>query len=143
MADERENAYDLIDRFLRCSLNDTGYAEYSSALDLVWGHQPNGGAGVGQPRREFPLDVLGNPMREVEPGKWESAKWPSAGAEDARDAAQWRGLCRRLYVELFHCDQQMTSGKRPKWKTGSKVKQVLDDASAALAAMSDQNKGKV
>lgn len=46
----------------------------------------------------------------------------------------WRELCRRLYVELFHCDQQMTSGKRPKWKQGETVRGVLADAKAALEA---------
>ena len=25
----------------------------------------------------FPLDILGNPMREFAPGKWETAQWPS------------------------------------------------------------------
>ena len=44
----------------------------------------------------------------------------------------WRELCRRLYVELFHCNAQMTSGSRPKWKAGKEVLDVLADAKTAL-----------
>jgi len=52
------------------------------------------------------------------------------------NAAQtdWRELCRRLYVELWHCDKQMTSGARPKWKQGTAVRDVLRDANLALEA---------
>ena len=52
------------------------------------------------------------------------------------NAAQtdWRELCRRLYVELWHCDKQMTSGARPKWKQGPAVRDVLRDANLALEA---------
>ena len=28
--------------------------------------------------KPFPTDVLGNPMREYDPGKWESARWTSS-----------------------------------------------------------------
>lgn len=31
----------------------------------------------GHPTRSYPLDALGNPMREHQPGAWESAQWPS------------------------------------------------------------------
>lgn len=50
----------------------------------------------------------------------------------------WRELCRRLYVELFCCDQQMTKtlneDDEPMWTTGSTVRDVLRDALAALEA---------
>ena len=50
----------------------------------------------------------------------------------------WRELCRRLYVELFHCDKQMTNtlndDGEPAWQTGKTVRAVLDDAKAALDA---------
>jgi hypothetical protein len=55
-------------------------------------------------------------------------------ADRLRVPEGWRELCRRLYVELFYCDQQMTSGKRPKWKQGETVRDVLADAKAALEA---------
>lgn len=35
--DRRSAAYDQIDRFLRNNLDDADYAEYSAALDLVYG----------------------------------------------------------------------------------------------------------
>lgn len=54
-------------------------------------------------------------------------------AKPEQGEPDWRELCRRLYVELFYCDQQMTSS-RAKWKTGATVRAVLDDAKAALAA---------
>lgn len=48
----------------------------------------------------------------------------------------WRELCRRLYVELFHCDQQMSQSnaarKRPIFKQGVTVRDVLHDAKSAL-----------
>jgi hypothetical protein len=51
---------------------------------------------------------------------------------------EWRELCRRLYVELFHCDQQMMSATdeegEPLWTQGSSVRDVLRDAKEALAA---------
>ncbi len=50
----------------------------------------------------------------------------------------WRELARRLYVELFHCDQQMCSTRDedgdPTWATGATVRDVLRDAKAALEA---------
>jgi len=48
----------------------------------------------------------------------------------------WRELSRRLYVELFHCDQQMCStfdeDGEPYWFQGATVRDVLADAKAAL-----------
>jgi phage tail protein X len=53
-----------------------------------------------------------------------------------KDTTDWRELCRRLYVELFHCDQQMTQSnvarKRPIFKQGVTVRDALRDAKAAL-----------
>lgn len=50
----------------------------------------------------------------------------------------WRELLRRCYVELFHCDQQMTQtldeNNEPMWHTGSTVRDILRDARAALEA---------
>lgn len=53
----------------------------------------------------------------------------------------WRDLTRRLYVELFYCDQQMTGGPRPKWTQGAEVRDVLRDAKAALEAAPTSDKG--
>lgn len=36
--DKRDAAYDQIDRFLRNNLDDDAYADYSSALDLIYGY---------------------------------------------------------------------------------------------------------
>jgi hypothetical protein len=33
---ERNKAYDMVDRYLRNNLDDTDYAEYSTALEIVW-----------------------------------------------------------------------------------------------------------
>lgn len=57
-----------------------------------------------------------------------------APQQEAQEPVAWRELCRRLYVELFHCNQQMTSGERPKWQQGKTVRDVLADAKAALDA---------
>ncbi|MBN3832906.1 hypothetical protein [Burkholderia sp. Ac-20344] len=57
----------------------------------------------------------------------------------AVEAATWRELARRLYVELFHCDQQMRSTRdedgEPHWTQSSVVRDVLADAKAALDAV--------
>ncbi|MPW16953.1 hypothetical protein GCT13_08410 [Paraburkholderia sp. CNPSo 3157] len=58
----------------------------------------------------------------------------------ASDAAagepDWRELCRRLYVELFHCNQQMTQHRDENgdavWTVGVLVLNALRDARAAL-----------
>ena len=60
-----------------------------------------------------------------------------AGRASAQAVPAWRELCRRLYVELFHCDQQMLQVKkygRPVFSQGKTVRDVLADAKAALAA---------
>lgn len=61
----------------------------------------------------------------------------------APEAGVWRELCRRLYVELFYCDQQMTQSnnvrKQPIFQQGVTVRDVLRDAKAALE--SSETKG--
>ncbi|UEC01199.1 hypothetical protein [Burkholderia vietnamiensis] len=60
----------------------------------------------------------------------------SSANETGAEGATWRELCRRLYVELFHCDQQMRSTRdedgEPHWTQSSVVRNVLADAKAAL-----------
>ncbi|MEK7945763.1 hypothetical protein WKR98_13485 [Pigmentiphaga sp. YJ18] len=69
-----------------------------------------------------------------------AAATKQASAALAAPAApfDWRELARRLYVELFHCDQQMCSTRDedgdPIWTTGATVRDVLRDANAALKA---------
>ncbi|MBJ9669008.1 hypothetical protein I5693_15780 [Burkholderia cenocepacia] len=61
-----------------------------------------------------------------------------AGARASAQApdSAWRELCHRLYVELFHCDQQMRSTRdedgEPHWTQRSVVRDVLAGAKAAL-----------
>lgn len=70
------------------------------------------------------------------------SSWSDEAAAELRNLAKsvdgWRELCRRLYVELFHCDQQMTSTMNDEgdqvWETGVTVRDVLRDAKAALGA---------
>ncbi len=38
--DERRNAYDAIDRFLRNNMDDAAYAEYSQYLEMLYGNAP-------------------------------------------------------------------------------------------------------
>jgi hypothetical protein len=68
--------------------------------------------------------------------KWEPLYTaPPAQPAPVQEPVAWRELCRRLYVELFHCDQDMThydeEGKQM-WTTGKTVSDVLRDAKAAL-----------
>ena len=58
----------------------------------------------------------------------------AAPQQEVQEPVAWRELCRRLYVGLFYCNQQMTSGERPKWQQGKAVRDVLADAKAALDA---------
>lgn len=62
--------------------------------------------------------------------------WLRTARAAASPAADWRELARRLYVELFHCDQQMRSTRdedgEPHWTQSAVVRDVLADAKAAL-----------
>ncbi|CAB5083407.1 hypothetical protein IST4116A_01239 [Burkholderia cenocepacia] len=82
-------------------------------------------------------------------GQWANSNTPIAEALAYRDGfiagarapaqapdSAWRELCHRLYVELFHCDQQMRSTRdedgEPHWTQSSVVRDVLAGAKAAL-----------
>lgn len=70
--------------------------------------------------------------------KWELWKGARAALAAAPAAPTgWRELCRRLYVELLHCDKQMmqtlNEEGEPMWEQGATVRDVLRDASEALA----------
>lgn len=56
-------------------------------------------------------------------------------AKEERASTDWRELCRRLYIELFACNQQMTGGVRPKWKAGKVVLDVLAESKAAFESV--------
>lgn len=47
-------------------------------------------------RREFPVNILGGPMREYAPGKWENAIWPS---EDQHLAALGEWFAKTDWVQ--------------------------------------------
>jgi hypothetical protein len=55
----------------------------------------------------------------------------SAGPAETQGGTDWRELARRLYVELFYCNRQMTT-ERKKWKQGPSVRDALADAKSAL-----------
>ncbi|HDR9290073.1 TPA: hypothetical protein QDB46_005259 [Burkholderia multivorans] len=65
-----------------------------------------------------------------------AAPQPARAATPDAEAVNWRELSRRLYVELFHCDQQMRSTRdedgEPHWTQSAVVRDVLADAKAAL-----------
>lgn len=65
------------------------------------------------PNRRFPLDVLGNPMREHAPGKWESAIWPS----QLDDLESWNGMSDRRLLEFVQGAIQ-TSAKSARSRSG-------------------------
>ncbi|WGY69867.1 hypothetical protein KEC55_07840 [Burkholderia cepacia] len=67
-------------------------------------------------------------------GVWFPLGFLGASPAQPVEAVDWRELTRRLYVELFYCDQQMTGGRRPKWTQGAEVRDALRDAKAALEA---------
>ena len=73
--------------------------------------------------------------REAFYAGWDAAL-RTALAEPEQEPVAWRELCRRLYVELFHCDQQMMETLDeegdPMWVQGAVVRDVLADAKAAL-----------
>lgn len=46
MSAERSAAFDRIDRFLRGNLDDTEYAPYAEALDVLWSPTPARGSAV-------------------------------------------------------------------------------------------------
>lgn len=69
-------------------------------------------------------------------GEGNEEKKPAAAERRVPD--DWRELCRRLYVELWHCNHQMIStldeDGEPLFTTGSTVRDVLLDADAMLNA---------
>jgi hypothetical protein len=62
----------------------------------------------------------------------------AAAPAQSGESVAWRELCRRLYVELFHCDQQMRCTRdeegEPHWTQSTVVRDVLTDAKTALEA---------
>ena len=62
--------------------------------------------------------------------------YKDAYTQTEKEPVAWRELCRRLYVELFHCDQQMMAALDeegyPMWQQGATVRDVLADAKTAL-----------
>ncbi|UKV75196.1 hypothetical protein FOC29_28215 [Burkholderia vietnamiensis] len=87
------------------------------------------------PTAEVIVDVLavgGNETSLKLAPRFTEWRHPRAQATDSA----WRELCHRLYVELFHCDQQMRSTRdedgEPHWTQSSVVRDVLADAKAAL-----------
>lgn len=76
-------------------------------------------------------------IRAKQAAKPKHSPLPEVPAQAAEPVA-WRELARRLYVELFHCDQQMRSTRdedgEPHWTQSSVVRDVLADAKAALDA---------
>ncbi len=59
-----------------------------------------------------------------------------------QEPVNWRELCRKLYIELFHCDQQMTSTMDdegdPMWVQGATVREALENAKTALESTRPQ-----
>ena len=53
----RSEAYDMVDRFLRNSMHDEGYADYSKALDLIYTHPPVPTAQPKEPKQE-PVAII-------------------------------------------------------------------------------------
>ena len=88
------------------------------------------------------LDTLFSPVaRDSTQRVWineakESIEALRAAIQQAEsEPVAWRELCRRLYVELFYCDQQMqsvTKYGKPVFTQGSTVCDVLRDAKSAL-----------
>jgi hypothetical protein len=54
---------------------EADFDEADALLEIIDNHQ--GVKSFAAPGAWFPMNVLGNPMREFAPGKWETAKWPS------------------------------------------------------------------
>jgi hypothetical protein len=73
---------------------------------------------------------------------WQARAALTAEKVAGQEEPAWRELCRRLYVELFHCDQQMRSTHdedgEPHWTQSTIVRDVLADAKTALEAAPQQ-----
>jgi hypothetical protein len=69
--------------------------------------------------KEFPVGVLGHPMREYEPGKWESAYWPSDEEPTLlRDLQQSNAEITRLR-QLLDMRHEFDKGNTWYWQPGS------------------------
>ena len=71
-----EQAYDLIDRYLRNNLNDADYAEYSEALEAVWSRTPPATPDAGERETEIARVIsseIGDAIAAHEAGEGEAA----------------------------------------------------------------------
>lgn len=128
-----------VDRMTECELDNAW-----------WGWQAARAASANETGAEVATELA--ERATLAAGQWANSNTPIAEALAYRDgyiagarspamaaeAVDWRELCRRLYVELFHCDQQMRSTRdedgEPHWTQSTVVRDVLADAKAALDA---------
>jgi hypothetical protein len=90
--------------------------------------------------RDGRIHLMGTARQDAALQKMDGAPLYAAPIGDNRSGVEggvdWRELCRRLYVELFHCDQQMTQHRDENdevvWTQGVVVRDALADAKAAL-----------
>ena len=153
-----ETFYDVLAAMRAASQQCVGFAD---RIDAMFSASPSPPAPVAQGEDDYmKLCWDGKPCQKTYPPQQSEQPEdnPELDGTDAAHPAWWRGvyaittppaagqvdwreLARRLYIELFHCDQQMTSGRR-KWKQGSTVRDALADAKAALAATKENTNGR-
>lgn len=54
-------------------------------------------------KKLFAIDIMGNPMREYEPGKWENSIWKSQADKEKKELLEALGNALDIIDEL--CDQ--------------------------------------
>ncbi|HVM91355.1 MAG TPA: hypothetical protein VMT67_01015 [Terriglobales bacterium] len=114
---------------------------YASAWSLIGGPFDDGNALETAEQEKAELrNLVGETIATLEqppmPVEQHEAAPAAPRTEMVGAVPNWRELSRRLYVELFHCDQQMCStfdeDGEPYWFQGATVRDVLADAKAAL-----------
>jgi len=80
----------------------------------------------------FPINLLGNPMREYNHGKWESAIWPSNQTEGEAPQADWQAYALNLHAVMERGYKSLASAAMCQTRDGEAAWYAMGEALAVM-----------